>query len=157
MTEALCQNALYGWCDHKRHRHIVPNVTLFGWESDLVSVTKAGLICEYEIKCSRADFMQDRKKYRHRHFTEGFHNQYPGHNVPAYFYYALRAEINFSADEIPEYAGMLLIHGTRLITTVKPAPRLHKRLMTDAERQWLERSIIHRYWKHRLKGFNLGK
>lgn len=153
MPEADCQNALYRWCDHKRHRHIVPNVTVFGWESDLVSVTKAGLICEYEIKCSRSDFLQDKKKYRHRHFTEGLQAKYPGHHVPAYFFYALTRDVKYEEPEIPEYAGLLIIHSAALVTLAKPAPRLHKRGMTDPERQWLERSIINRYWKHRLRNF----
>lgn len=153
MTEALCQNALFFWCDRKRHRHIVPNVTLFGWESDLVSVTKAGLICEFEIKCSRADFRADAKKERHALFR----GELPAwkEKGPSYFYYALRAEVNVAVEEeIPAYAGMLLLHGKRLVTVVKPAPRLHKIGMSDNQRQWLERSIIHRYWKHRLQGFN---
>lgn len=147
MTEALCQNALFRWCDRKRHRHIVPNVTIFGWESDLVSVTKAGLICEFEIKCSRADFMQDRKKVRHQYLST-LDPKNMETTFPSYFYYALRQEVSFSDEEIPEHAGMLLIHGKRLVTVIKPT-------LTDNQRQWLERSIIHRYWKHRLQNFKL--
>lgn len=68
MTEAEIQDALYIEFDRRRHHLIVPNVCMFGWESDLVSVTAAGFVCEYEIKCSRSDFKADMKKLRHALF-----------------------------------------------------------------------------------------
>lgn len=42
MNEAICQNEIYVHASRLNHRYIVPNVTLFGWESDMVSVTGAG-------------------------------------------------------------------------------------------------------------------
>src|SRR5688500_4528407 len=63
-TERTIQNALYCHCAIKRHELIVPNSGLFGWESDLISVTKAGFIYEFEIKITRSDFRADAKKTR---------------------------------------------------------------------------------------------
>ncbi|MBK9286862.1 MAG: hypothetical protein IPN38_04050 [Flavobacteriales bacterium] len=39
-----------------RHEWITPNALLYAWESDLLTVTPDGHLCEVEIpKCSRAD------------------------------------------------------------------------------------------------------
>ena len=69
MNESFIQNALYSWLENKKHILITPNVGLFGrYESDLVSVTAAGLINEFEIKVSRSDYMAEfrRKKRKTR-------------------------------------------------------------------------------------------
>lgn len=150
MSEALCQNALYRWCDGKRHRHIAPNVKMFSWEGDLASVTPHGYLVEYEIKCSRSDFLVDVKKFRHRYITQGFDPKFPAAKFPAYFYYALKDGVRYEESEVPEHAGMLRIYSQSLVTVEKEAPRLHKRKVTDDERQWLNNAVIRLYWKERL-------
>lgn len=94
---------------------------LFG-ESDLISVTKAGLVHEFEVKCSRADYLAEfrNKKAKHLLLDHG-----GGSYVPNYYWFVTHGfEI-----EPPEYAGWLQVldsddyHYLRL---VKDAPRLHR-------------------------------
>lgn len=57
------QKALYFHASNKSHEYICPNKFLLKWwECDLVSITKAGYLHEFEIKMSRADFLNDFKK-----------------------------------------------------------------------------------------------
>jgi hypothetical protein len=58
MTEGDVQNILFKILIRK-HNYLCPNVFLFNWESDFISVTKAGFINEYEIKLSKNDFKND--------------------------------------------------------------------------------------------------
>lgn len=146
MNERLIQNVLWKDCDSRRHRFMTPNTTMFGWESDMISVTKAGLIVEYEIKISRGDFRADFKKIRHRILDSKLLNE--PHRGPAYFYYAVPRDL-VAVNEVPAHAG--LIYTTSMFQIVKPAPRLHSNKITDGQRQWLERSLIHRYWRERLQ------
>ena len=48
-----------------RHEWITPNAILYDWESDLLTVTPDGQVCEVEIKISRADLEQDLVKPKH--------------------------------------------------------------------------------------------
>ena len=59
------QDVLHNDCTYKKtHTLCSPNVFVYEWESDFVSVTRAGIIHEYEVKISHSDFMLDAKKYR---------------------------------------------------------------------------------------------
>lgn len=148
MTEAEIQDALYIEFDRRRHHLIVPNVCMFGWESDLVSVTAAGFVCEYEIKCSRSDFKADMKKYRHRHLIDPHREQITLQKMPAYFYYVTPRDL-ISKSDLPAHAGLIYSHP--MLQIVHPAPRLHANKITPHQEQWLFRSMAARYWRHRLK------
>lgn len=112
----------------------------------MIAVTKAGLAIEYEIKISRGDFRADFKKIRHRILDATKINEpYRG---AAYFYYVVPRDL-VTIGEVPNHAG--LIYAYPVFQIVKPAPRVHSNKITDSQRQWLERSLIHRYWRERLK------
>lgn len=112
----------------------------------MIAVTKAGLIIEYEIKISRGDFRADFKKIRHRILDgQKINEPYRG---AAYFYYVVPRDL-VSTAEVPSHAGLIYAHP--LFQIVKPAPRLHSIRIPDSQRQWLERSLIHRYWRERIK------
>lgn len=117
----------------------------------MIAVTKAGLIIEYEIKISRSDFRADFKKIRHRVFDAQMINE--PHRGPAYFCYVVPAGL-VKVDEIPMHAG--LVYLAPGYQQIKPPPRLHGNKITDNQRQWLERSLIHRYWRERLRTERLG-
>lgn len=148
MNERLIQNLIFSDCDRRRHRFMTPNTTLFGWESDMIATTKAGLIIEYEIKISRGDFRADFKKLRHRLFELQQVEREIGERGPAYFYYVVPRDM-VRTDEVPAHAGLIYAHP--IFQIVKPAPRLHANKITDSQRQWLERSLIHRYWRERIR------
>lgn len=117
----------------------------------MVAATKVGLLIEYEIKISRGDFRADLKKFRHRWLDSNTVEYQIGCRGPAYFYYVVPRDL-VRVDEIPKHAGLIYCHPVFQI--IKPAPRLHSTKITDSQRQWLERSLIHRYWRERLKRDN---
>lgn len=52
------------------NKHVLFNSYVFGWESDVFSLTKAGYSIEIEVKVSRADYIADFKKTaKHRLLT----------------------------------------------------------------------------------------
>lgn len=52
------------------NKHVLFNSYVFGWESDVFSLTKAGYSIEIEVKVSRADYIADFKKaIKHRFLT----------------------------------------------------------------------------------------
>lgn len=157
-SERSIQDALYFFCWHKRHRFMVPNVQVFGWESDFVSVTKAEFVYEYEIKISRKDFRADLLKSRHQRLVGLTHEPIAGwwhdNNTkgPNYLYYVTPADLLVLSD-LPAHAGLITIReGARFPTIIKPAPKLHTQKIRDHQRQWLERSLTCRYWNARVKG-----
>jgi len=153
MSEAFCQNALYRWAHDAGHRYIAPNVKMFAWEGDLASVSRHGYLVEYEIKCSRSDFLADKKKLRHRWLLQGIDKVDLGAlklKVPSYFYYALKEGVRYEPDEIPAYAGVLRIYSP-LVFIEKEAPQIHARKASDQERQWLTNAVVRRYWRERLR------
>jgi hypothetical protein len=110
-TECSIQNALYFFCYRKRHRFMVPNVQVYGWESDMVSVTRDDYVYEYEIKISRKDFLHDLQKDRHQHLTD-LHAGEPSGLWPEskrrganYLYYAVPAGLLLD-EEIPKHEGL---------------------------------------------------
>ena len=73
MTEKEIQNALYSYCSQKQHEYMIPNFHIY-FEADFLSVTKAGFINEYEIKCTRSDFKAEfkNKKAKHNDLKKAF-------------------------------------------------------------------------------------
>lgn len=101
-------------------RFILENLYVFGWESDLLLLTKSGYWYEFEIKISRHDFKHDfQKKEKHAALQDETVVQKPN-----YFYYAVPEGL-IELQEIPAYAGLVYIR-QGYFRTVKKAPRLHK-------------------------------
>lgn len=59
LTEAQIQDRLYVWSQHLKHPVALPNVYLGTSEADFISVTKAGLLMEVEIKVWRGDWLRE--------------------------------------------------------------------------------------------------
>ena len=155
MTESDIQNALFRELEDKGHTLIVPNVKLWSWEADLISVTKAGYAYEYEIKCSRGDFLRDSDKKRHKQLSKvqekGRASSY--YQGPSRFFYVVPAGL-IKKDEIPDYAGLLEMRkrprGRRLYSlSASKAPRLHSNTIEEDRRRYLARGLMHRYWEVR--------
>ncbi|MCI0488974.1 MAG: hypothetical protein L0229_20470 [Blastocatellia bacterium] len=148
------QDAMFIYCQIKRHEIIVPNSCMYGWEADMISVTPAGLVSEYEIKVSRSDFFADAKKFRARRLA----NPLPIHTRPNYFYYAVPAGL-VVADEIPDYAGLIYVHrkvvGYDLYRfgaeEIRRPSRLHGEKINERQVGQLMRALTHRYWNQRLR------
>jgi len=90
------------WFDYRLNL-IVPNVHWgqYKHECDLLIVSKAGYVTECEIKTSRADLRNDRKKW---------HGHNGGQQIK-FLYFAVPPELEQAAIEFaPERAGILLVY-----------------------------------------------
>ena len=161
MTEKSVQLMLSHYCWIHSQRIRLPNSSVFGWESDMVGVTKARISHEYEIKLSFSDFRADRKKKRHDHIERfvkgereiveriawGEYKQeiYPPAN---YFWYVVSAEIAKKAKpELPLYAGLIVVSDRLEIS--KAAPKLHRERLTDKQVWQILGSACGRFWSAR--------
>ena len=169
LTEYLIQNALYHALMQKQHRLICPNVYLFDWESDFLSVTKTGFMHEYEIKISRSDFKNDAKKIdKHEKLTTGQIDVYKTRRNwnpdfkevkmmprlrPNCFWYVC-PENMIALDELPDHAGLMYVtqpnqYGNSYVTEVKRATKLHKEPITVTQTHKLANAFYWRYWRYR--------
>ena len=124
-----------------RQSFCVPNYTPKDWfECDVMEITKAGYIREYEIKISRADFLADRNKFKRTVAEDGIHcvdlNKHDllaarSPRCPKQFYYVFPAGL-MALDEVPEWAGVIVMqelddrYGKRIHEgTLRQAPTLN--------------------------------
>ena len=161
-SEGEIQNYLFRDLLGKGHTTLVPNVHLFSWESDLISMTKAGYVWEYEIKRTRSDYQRDKSKDRHRRLEAWSKRAKLGHtqpkgkkgeSVPRHFFYVVPRGL-ITAAELPSYAGLIVFDedpGGRLWfeTIVKP-PALAKNSASVDQTDRLTRSLMYRFWCNRL-------
>lgn len=106
------------------HKLCVNNIYLYDHESDFISVSNNNLVTEVEIKVSRFDYFQDFNK-ESKHSKLQLMNDLNG--IPNYFYYCFPENLA-SEEEIPEYAGLIVIKQTgmnKYIKMIKKAPELH--------------------------------
>lgn len=146
MNESDAQKVLYrNFIKEKRHVLTVPNCKALypRGESDLISVTQAGRVHEFEIKTSEADFNREfrDKERKHEILEEGRNPE--GKCPPNYFWFVTPTTADV---EIPEYAGHLTVCVSGC-EVQKKAPTLHSGNITDRAREYLERGITVRHWK----------
>lgn len=120
-TEKLMQQKLQTY--RITARYVLQNLYVFGWESDILFLSRTGFWTEIEIKISRADFKADLKN------KAGKHSALADPSVmtkPNQFFYAVPEGL-VTPEEIPEYAGLLTVgQQWQSARTVKPAPWLHR-------------------------------
>lgn len=139
----MVQTLLMRFCLTKQHKAVITNSReLLYHEADLVSVTRAGLVHEYEIKLSRADYMRDfrNKKAKHWNFENGGVWKY----MPAYFWFVTHGfEI-----EPPSYAGWMKVIANRwgkwVLDVKKEAPRMKADKWDDAKVAKIARLLSYR-------------
>jgi hypothetical protein len=175
MTEHEAQNLLHRYASIRQHECIVPNVfAAYSWESDVLSITRAGYVHEYEIKVSLADFKKDAgKTEKHEILKTGSRptsdceqrfidksipikwcnydpatNRVIG-NRPNYFWYACPQGI-IPLDDVPAHAGLIYLAGSSY-SIVKDAPLLHREKVTDKIKQHIITSFAFKYWRMRLR------
>lgn len=172
-TEREIQIALY-W--HRRHKGDVlfaHNVRFYHDEADMISVTRAGLVHEFEIKRSRSDLWADLRKEKHaddwlstgrrtRHKARGgrtiplWRDAQIERRRPNYFWFVFPAGMVLNDDErFPAYAGVINVrqrqhYGDARInlTVIRRPKRLHNENITMEERVDLLRRVMYRYWTH---------
>ena len=162
MTEFEIQNIIY----YKYLQHnsflVLPNSFVFGWEADIVVITRTLFIHEFEIKISRSDFLADLKKDKHEDIKRyidkrsedelGFHLELEYTRKirkPANYFWYVCPEGVIKKEEIPAYAGLYYLKWNTLYVQVK-APRIHKEKIDPRDALQLCGSINGRYWDKRL-------
>ena len=112
-------------------------------ECDVISISKADYIYEYEVKISRSDFKADFKKGKHKliiekNFNHESRSETFNFYTPNYFYFVVPKNL-ITIDEIPDYAGLIYMEEDGKFEIIKKATILHK---TKASNE-LIRSIAH--------------
>lgn len=103
----------------------VPNtVSVAGWEADLLLLQPSGWLWEIEIKVSVSDFRREfrTKKQKHEVLRTGKRPPGPWSSVATTnkhvqkFFFALPKEVfeKLGEDEIPEYAGVIVVDPERV-------------------------------------------
>ena len=172
-TEEYIQKKLDGFFASSTQKYVMENLYVFGWESDKLIETRSGLIYEFEIKISKADFKNDfSKEDKHKTLKgwkysnlveEGGLLHLHFEKKPNYFYYAV-PEGMITVDEVPEYAGLIYILSEDAKTDmngkyvfnrfyiVKNAPKLHSNKYTDEELKLGEKFYYNMLsWKHKYR------
>ena len=137
-------------------RYRMENLTVYSWESDSLSVTKAGYVYECEIKISRSDFFNDKKKERKHQILEGtyalnkYEKTYPLR--PNYFYYVVPEGL-VKPEEVPTFAGLIFITDIYPYVKIeKPAPKICDEKI-DEEKLNLKEKFYYNYinWKYKAE------
>lgn len=141
-------NAIFNW----RKFVVVPNVSwgLLPHEADLIAMTEAGYIYEVEIKVSKADFLADKDKWKHR-----LAESRGQHELIKDFYYAMPTQVweKCKPEDLPTGAGLILVSRDeydrsrdRAYVAQKPTSNASARKVRDDERLQLMRLGYMRYW-----------
>lgn len=144
-TELSMQRRLAHDLLARGHQAVVPNVQVANWEADLVSVTVAGYLHEWEIKVSYSDFLADAKKRKHHWLSRPpLRSSY----YPSRLWYVVPPGM-VQPEEVPGHAGLVCINGGRYVRcaeVIKEAPQLHTYPLTDKQWRWLVRISTYKLW-----------
>ena len=119
---------------------IVPNVSwgFFIHECDLLIITKHGYAYEVEIKISKHDIHQDKRKVHH-------HNSRRIKKL----YFAIPEDLLPHISEIPERAGIITVNERKRCKQVREAQIMNKYKFSDYEKFMVARLGTMRFWKLR--------
>lgn len=147
ISEATIQNVLQRDLAAKGHNYIIPNIYLGCNESDLISVTKAGFIYEYEIKLTRPDFNIDFKKNRHDFMENDLRSSWR-----AYFFFVTPVDL-IKTDEIPAYAGHIEVTKNGTCIDKKRGKRFKAKKITIYQERQICRGLMIRFWSLRKQAY----
>lgn len=152
---------MYQYAASRGHEWITPNAILYDWESDLLTVSPDGFVCEIEIKVSRNDLMHDLKKPKH---SAGIllngtvatplrsnHNGQHGRTAPVrpnFFCFAMPCSVfrGMNGRPLPPYAGVYTVDDAGRVFEEKRPILLHDQRITPDARLDLARRMHTRYW-----------
>ena len=170
-TEQMIQTAIY-YERVQSQDTLMPNIYYANWEADMIAITKAGLVTEFEVKVTVADFRADKLKIeKHICLQNTFATKRPADMprlmtgwarealVPNRFVYAMPEEVAAKViDEIPPYAGLLIVKqerppystieeaGIQLRTEWARLPKqLHREKITDSKMRNVGENAAERY------------
>jgi len=170
-TEKQIQQLLTNdFCIKKTHDIAVPNITTVHgfWESDLLSMTKSGLLHEFEIKTTRSDWAKEKraieglsedshcKVRRCTALNKQLNEKVDMGTSPNYFWLCAPSGI-VREEEIPPYSGLIEVYEFRKrvrIRIKKNAPRLHTGKASDKVMLSMMRSMNYKFWNSKRKWYD---
>lgn len=127
-TEERMLERLHNFCSNPHY--VLKNLYVFGWESDLLFLSKSGIWTEIEIKVSRSDFLADLRNKTEKHDVL---KDAKNRMRPNRFFYAVPEGL-VQPEEVPEYAGLIWVTEWFSVQTVKKiAPQLHRHKITPED------------------------
>lgn len=154
---------VYNWLSGKKHKVVCPNVKLFNWESDVISLSSVEMIYEFEVKLSKEDFKRDFDKPKHLHFSgegetfevDGETRHYVDRNIPSKFYFVF-PEGMVPPEDVPDYAGILHydyhpMTDMHVLQEIRPAKEFHRDRAKPEHYVHLAKSLAHKLKKHVVK------
>jgi len=154
-----------------RHEWITPNAHLYAWESDLLTVTQQGHVCEVEIKISRSDLRNDLLKAKHSQgmllngslfakgtgvgltAAEAFEDARRSAGAtacrrPNYFCFAMPCAVYRAtpALRLPPYAGVYTVDEQGRVFEERRPIQLHTERIARTDLLALARKMHQRYW-----------
>jgi hypothetical protein len=141
---------MWHFLNRKHHVAAVPNSTMLLYdEADLLTVTKAGLVHEFEIKISMADYNREfkNKERKHLRLQNKGASWLRKRNMPNYFWF-----VTYGIEiEPPSYAGWIIVGEDvpkwQRISVKKNAPRLHSDKWIDSDVARIARLLSFRLLK----------
>jgi hypothetical protein len=134
MDSSFLQQTLGRYLFDRKHTAICGNFqTVTLPECDLISVNLDGLLCEWEIKISRSDFLADlRKTQKHLNLSKGTGTTYLKSGgqqhlrfvTCSYFSYVCPAHL-ILPHQVPVYAGLIWVYEGGKVEIQKAAPQRH--------------------------------
>jgi len=127
---------------------VFKNVYWDSFECDILVIKNSLYTIEYEIKISRSDFKNDKKKF------DPYRNKTKSESIISgdrtnYFYYVVPDGL-ITTDEVPEYAGLIYVKKSGKYISfenIKKAPKIHKqKISPDRYLNFLEK-IYHHYMR----------
>lgn len=130
-------------------KYNLPNFQPYGWyEADILSITQAGYIYEYEIKTSISDFKADFKNKRYKHMLLDEKRKISYGNIPRKFYFVCPEGL-LDVNDIPPYAGLIYVYVGEYDTwlkTIRDAPTNRHAAKISAKDK--ERIFVSLYWRY---------
>lgn len=106
---------------------MIPRFTFGGTEMDLLRITKAGYLYEYEIKVSRQDYLKDNDKTTRYGKKHDSYTSCSSEYTPNRFFYVVPYDL-ISETEIPKKYGLIYYRASGSLTLIKNASFLHKKV-----------------------------
>lgn len=130
MTAKDIQTAILSHYFQHDHIYACTNFEGCGYaEMDVLTISRAGLVHEFEVKISKADFQADfAKHFKHMNLQHGIKKA----TLPNRFYYCCPRGM-IRPDEVPAYAGLMYfgyVGGEIEFAIIKKAPLLHNERAT---------------------------
>lgn len=148
VTEQLLQQYLRGWKSNPKY--IVENLYVFGWESDMLIMTRSGFWYEVECKISLADFKND---FKHKWQKHDLLKTGGEHRRPNYFCYCVPWYLSGKVlPLLPDYAGLIVLTEDGRLKEIKLAPCLHRHKYTNEELKLCDKFYYaYRNWKENVE------